>query len=257
MGSGSQESVQQHTHDLRSARRRSLWIALALIGSFTLVEVVGGLLANSLALLADAAPMATHASMVVALDGHATEASHASGLMIGHHAHDVLKWLVGFAFIVGFGGAWLIYRRGLGVAERIVRLPGVSLIHWALCEKLFFDRVYDTVLVGGTKTLLAHTCRLWDTYVIDMLANLSAKITERVAAFTGNILDAHGVDGIINGAADTAMDLGTLMGRPQTGRIRHYVLFAAGGAVIIVTAIVFGEKLVGVKDAVLGFVGIP
>ena len=208
-------------------------------------------------LLADAAPMATHASMVVALDGHATEASRAAGLMIGHHAHDVLKWLVGFAFVVGFGGAWFIYRRGLGMAERIVRLPAVSLIHWALCEKLFFDRIYDTVLVGGTKTLLAHTCRLWDTYVIDMLANLSAKVTERVAAFTGNVLDAHGVDGLINGAADTAMDLGALMGRPQTGRIRNYVLFAAGGAVVIVSAIVFGEELVGVKDAVLGLVGTP
>jgi len=105
--------------------------------------------------------------------------------------------------------------------------------------------------------LLAHTCRLWDTYVIDMLANLSAKVTERVAAFTGNVLDAHGVDGIINGAADTAMDIGAMMGRPQTGRIRHYVLFAALGAVTIVLAIVFGEELVGVKDAVLGLVSTP
>ena len=95
------------------------------------------------------------------------------------------------------------------------------------------------------------------TYVIDMLANLSAKVTERVAAFTGNVLDAHGVDGLINGAADTAMDLGAMMGRPQTGRIRNYVLFAAGGAVVIVSAIVFGEDLVRVKDAVLGLVGTP
>lgn len=64
MGLGSQDSGQQHAHDLRSAGRRSLWIALALISSFMLVEVVGGLLANSLALLADAAHMVTDAAAI-------------------------------------------------------------------------------------------------------------------------------------------------------------------------------------------------
>ena len=48
-----------HSHDMRSASRRSLWIALGLVGSFMFVEIIGGLMANSLSLLADAAHMVT------------------------------------------------------------------------------------------------------------------------------------------------------------------------------------------------------
>ncbi len=46
-----------HHHDARSASTRALLIALALTASYTLVEVVGGVLTGSLALLADAVHM--------------------------------------------------------------------------------------------------------------------------------------------------------------------------------------------------------
>ena len=48
-----------HAHSHREAGRRSLWLVLIITGAFMLVELVGGLLANSLALLADAAHMFT------------------------------------------------------------------------------------------------------------------------------------------------------------------------------------------------------
>lgn len=50
-----------HGHDFRTASRKSLLIALALTGFYMLAEIVGGLAANSLSLLADAAHMATDA----------------------------------------------------------------------------------------------------------------------------------------------------------------------------------------------------
>jgi cobalt-zinc-cadmium efflux system protein len=50
-----------HGHIAVDADRRWLWIALGLIASFMLVEVVAGLLAGSLALLSDAAHMVTDA----------------------------------------------------------------------------------------------------------------------------------------------------------------------------------------------------
>jgi cobalt-zinc-cadmium efflux system protein len=53
-----------HQHDLRGASRRSLWAALALITSYMLVEVGGGLISHSLALLADAGHMATDAATI-------------------------------------------------------------------------------------------------------------------------------------------------------------------------------------------------
>jgi cobalt-zinc-cadmium efflux system protein len=46
-----------HDHDVRGASRHALALALALTATYTVVEVVGGLLTGSLALLADAAHM--------------------------------------------------------------------------------------------------------------------------------------------------------------------------------------------------------
>jgi cobalt-zinc-cadmium efflux system protein len=46
-----------HTHDTGTAHRRALALALAITASFTVVEVVGGLLTGSLAVLADAVHM--------------------------------------------------------------------------------------------------------------------------------------------------------------------------------------------------------
>ena len=53
-----------HAHDLREAGRRNLVISLALIGVYMVVEIVGGLMSGSLALLADAAHMFTDAGAI-------------------------------------------------------------------------------------------------------------------------------------------------------------------------------------------------
>jgi len=53
-----------HAHDHRSGSRRSLSIALALIMVYMVVEVVGGLISGSLALLADAGHMLTDGAAI-------------------------------------------------------------------------------------------------------------------------------------------------------------------------------------------------
>ena len=53
-----------HAHDHRSASRRSLSFALALIMVYMVVEVVGGLVSGSLALLADAGHMLTDGAAI-------------------------------------------------------------------------------------------------------------------------------------------------------------------------------------------------
>ena len=53
-----------HDHDLREAGRRNLVISLALIGVYMVVEIIGGLISGSLALLADAAHMFTDAGAI-------------------------------------------------------------------------------------------------------------------------------------------------------------------------------------------------
>ena len=53
-----------HAAELREASRRSLIIALVLIGGFMVAEVIGGFLSGSLALLADAGHMLTDAASI-------------------------------------------------------------------------------------------------------------------------------------------------------------------------------------------------
>ena len=58
--------MQDSRHD-RPQQRRSLLIVLLMTGTFMVIEVVGGLLTESMALLADAGHMLTD---VAALGGH-------------------------------------------------------------------------------------------------------------------------------------------------------------------------------------------
>ncbi|QIN79783.1 cation diffusion facilitator family transporter [Rubrobacter marinus] len=68
MGHGHDHSHDGHGHSHGSSNKRALAIVLALTGGFTVVEVIGGLLTGSLALLADAGHMLSDAaSLAVAL----------------------------------------------------------------------------------------------------------------------------------------------------------------------------------------------
>ncbi len=68
---------------------------------------------------------------------------------------------------------------------------------------------------------------------------MTAAITERIAALSGNIIDTHGVDGIVNGIAKTSWDFGEVMRKPQTGRIRNYVLSAVAVATVVIIGILY------------------
>jgi NADH-quinone oxidoreductase subunit L len=182
-------------------------------------------------LIADAARAATGAPLVLALDGHL----HVPAI---DAAHKWLKLGVGPAFLVGFVMAIAIYAGGLGLAEKIRRLPGVSLAHFVLVNKYFIDELYHLVFVRGT-VAVARVCAFIDTWVVDLIFNLAASGTERFAAFSGHVLDKYGIDGFFNGLSKTSFDFSDMVRGPQTGRIRNYVLFAAGAATIIVVALLW------------------
>ena len=114
----------------------------------------------------------------------------------------------------------------------------IHFLHVCLEQKLFFDHVYNTVLVGGTKWVLAGISRLFDTYIIDGLANLLGRVTVKTADFSGQIMDAGGVDGFIDGLADSAQTIGDVVRQPQTGKIRNYVLFGTAGASLVLIALI-------------------
>jgi NADH-quinone oxidoreductase subunit L len=202
-------------------------------------------------LIADAAATATDSAMVVALDGHAEHVA-SSMLAVSHATHGRLVPIVGLAFLGGFAVAYLIYRNGLAIARAIAGLPFVRYLYVALVEKLFFDHVYNFVLVKGTTRVLAGLSGWFDggfdrsgaLYgVIDRVFNLAAATVARAAFFTRDWLDVAGVDGAVNGLAASTENLGDMVRRPQTGRVRTYILLAAGTATVVVLCIVFSQEI--------------
>ena len=93
-----------HAHDLRGASKRSLILALVLISTYMVAEVVGGVLSGSLALLADAGHMLTDAAAIamalVAMWIAQKEASVER--TFGYHRTEIL------AALANVFGLWLI-----------------------------------------------------------------------------------------------------------------------------------------------------
>jgi len=185
-------------------------------------------------LVAAAAP---DAFLTVAYDGHAADAAHAHGALIDHAAHRALVGYVGFAFVIGFLLAIAIYARGLALAEKLA--AALRPLHTLLEHKFYFDELYGAVLVGGTHAL-KNISYAFDKHVIDGLVNLSAAVTKAVASFSGRVLDQGVVDGLVNGVGRGTWRIGGLVRSPQVGRVRSYVLFAAGGVALVVLWLAFG-----------------
>ncbi len=207
-------------------------------------------------LIHDAAKAATNAPAIVAIDGQAHSFHDAPAMLTVTHSedpkvnpHKALVPIVGFSWIAGMGLAFLIYRGGLGMADRLKRAFGP--IHTALENKLYFDHVYDNLLVGGT-VLIGYVAGLFDKIVIDGVVNAVAAVTRVFGVFTGRQLDMpvqRGdigvVDAVANGLAGAMLDIGTQVRRPQNGRIRNYVLCVAGAAAIALLCVLFYDRLAG------------
>ena len=185
-------------------------------------------------LVAQAAPAPF---LTQAFDGDAASAHELAphATMIDHAAHKALATYVGFAFVAGFAVAIAIYARGLALAGKIA--AALKPLHTLLEHKFYFDELYGLVLVGGVHLLKAISYA-FDKYVVDGLVNLSAWITERVSAFSGMVLDQGVVDGAVNGVGRAALAFGGAVRTPQSGRVRNYILFAAGGVAVVVIGLV-------------------
>ncbi len=212
MGKPRDQHVYEHAHE-----SRLMYIPL--------VVLAGGTVFASYLLfrpmVADAAPAGF---LVKSVDGDTL-----------HAAHAALAYLVGFAFVIGFAVAIAIYRKGLALAERIA--SALRPVHTVLEHKFYFDEAYGLVLVGGIH-LFNRLSYLFDQYVIDFLVNLAGRVTERLASFSGDALDARVVDGAVNAVGEGTWKLGGLVRTPQVGRVRNYILFAACGLTVIVLLIV-------------------
>ena len=133
-----------HAHDLRGASRRNLIIALTLISTYMLAEVVGGILSGSLALIADAGHMLTDAlALGMALVAMwMAERSATAERTFGYERTEVLAAMLNTIALWLIAG-WIFFEA----------------YHRAFTEEVHVEGI--PVLVVGTGGLLISTAAAW------------------------------------------------------------------------------------------------
>ena len=133
-----------HSHDFRDSSRRSLIIALALITTYMVAEVIGGLLSGSLALLADAGHMLTDAAaiMMALIAMWIADRPASVERTFGYHRTEILAALAN-AFSLWIIAAWIIFE---AYHRAFVEVPHVEGF---------------VVLVVGTGGLLINLAAAW------------------------------------------------------------------------------------------------
>ena len=120
-----------HSHDFRDASRRSLLIALALITSYMIAEVIGGLFSGSLALLADAGHMLTDAAAIAMALIAMWIAQRPASIerTFGYHRTEILAALAN-TFALWLIAGWILYeafQRAFG-REEVGDIHGMTVL---------------------------------------------------------------------------------------------------------------------------------
>ncbi|MCW8828004.1 MAG: cation diffusion facilitator family transporter, partial [Gammaproteobacteria bacterium] len=140
---------ESHTHR-HNSERRLLW-ALLLISGFMLVEVVGGILSGSLALLADAGHMLTDAASLLLAWGAARTARRPADALrtYGYHRIQILAALLnGLAFILLVG--WITYEAVQRMLQPVEVMGGMMLVVAVL--GLLVNIAAFAILHGGARS---------------------------------------------------------------------------------------------------------
>ncbi len=182
-----------HAHDLRGASKKSLIIALFLIGGFMFVEVVGGVLSGSLALLADAAHMLTDAaSIALALFAMwIANRPAAAGSTFGFYRTEVLAALANTVSLWLIAG-WIFFEAyhrffdtpevegplmfSVGVVGLIINIAAAWVLHRAAGESLNVEGAFQHVLadlMGSVGVIISGILILtFEWYIADPIMSV-------------------------------------------------------------------------------------
>jgi cobalt-zinc-cadmium efflux system protein len=182
--SHSHERAGGHDHSAH-APVSSLRIALAITAAFLVVEVIGGIVSNSLALLADAGHMLTD---VAALSLSLFVAWFSRQPVTPQKSYGYLRWEILAAFLNGSAllliSAWII-------VESIIRIrtpePVGGLMLWVAIAGLITNMISARILHGGSQENM--NVRGAYLHVLgDLLASVGVVLAAIVIRYTGWLL---------------------------------------------------------------------
>ena len=167
-----------HSEELRQASKRDLTIALLIISSFMFVEVIGGILSGSLALIADAGHMLTDAASIgLALFAvHFATKDASVERTFGYHRIEILAALTN-ALTLWLVSAWVLF-------EAYHRFQDIPEVEGGL------------MLIIGTVGLIANLAAAWVLHrsakhsvnVEGALAHVIADLLGSVAVIVSGVL---------------------------------------------------------------------
>ncbi len=173
---GPDDAQHRHAHELRPTQRRALLLSLILTGGFAVVEVLGGWLANSLALMSDAGHMA----------------ADAGALLIALVAARLAARPVSETNSFGYGRAEVI-------GAFVNALTMLAIVVWIIVEAV--TRVFKPLpITGSTVMIVAVIGLLVNIVVLWVLSHDHGGLNSRAAAIhvLGDLLGS--VAAIIAGA---------------------------------------------------------
>jgi cobalt-zinc-cadmium efflux system protein len=176
-----------HAHHDHAAHAsvRSLRIALILTGAFLVVEVIGGFLSNSLALLADAGHMLTDVA-ALALSLFVAWFSRQPGTP--QKSYGYLRWEILAAFLNG--SALLLISAGI-IVESVLRIrnpePVGGLMLWVAVAGLIINVISARILHGGASENM--NVRGAYLHVLgDLLGSVGVVVAAVIIRYTGWLL---------------------------------------------------------------------
>ena len=157
------------------------------------------------------------------------------GALVMHAAHPrygLMAWSLALATI-GWAVARALYKDEVENAKlRAANRLRYENLHAFAFDTFRIDELYEATFVRGFHALARAAAWLDDVVVDGVIAFLAAMT--RAAAWVTGAIDAHVVDGAVNGVADALLGGGRALARVQTGRVNQYVLGVAVGVVLLI-----------------------
>ena len=156
----------------------------------------------------------------------------------------ILSTMVGVAGL-GLACAWWFagVRFGLDGLSRRNRLAGAG--YRLLENKYYLDYLYEQIIVRGIKGPIATAAYWVNQHILDGVVDGTAWGAKRIAAFTYDVLDQEGVDGVVNGVGAGATGLGRGLKTMASGKVQQYAAYLLGGAAlgaIVIFSITFNRS---------------
>jgi NADH-quinone oxidoreductase subunit L len=146
---------------------------------------------------------------------------------------------------LGLAVAWWFkgIRFGLDGLSRRNKLAGAG--YRLLEQKYYLDVLYERIIVRGIKGPIAAAAYWFNQNVLDGIVNGTAWGAKRVAAFTYDVVDQEGIDGVVNGVGAGAGGLGRGFKSLASGKVQQYAAYLLGGAAagaLVIFAITFNRS---------------